>query len=210
MVEVQHHGFVFQDWICTQFFAPFDSNYTDKWDVPASANHLARLPDEFRHLPVSIKACKFGSPLALGDARRQFAIDEDFLLIVGYWQQRGPLKVFVNAIALVVRAALWRSVFHPLTAGDLETFDEAIKDLSLTPLAARNMAKLRKQSAPFNDALIGLNPKIDSKKQRRLQCSLGFQQIWSWVEREPQTEPHPALFGMPLPAALTSGMRQFS
>lgn len=86
MPEVQLHGFDFENWIKQTFFAEFSVSYSNKWDVPAEANDDGIVPIEFRRLPVSIKTCKNRCPIGFGDALRQFKIDEDFLLIVGFWE----------------------------------------------------------------------------------------------------------------------------
>lgn len=72
MTQVQHHGFAFERWVKETFFEPFKANYAQKWDVPAEHNCLCEVPLDLRGLPVSIKTAKFGSPIGLGDAARQF------------------------------------------------------------------------------------------------------------------------------------------
>ena len=86
MPEVQLHGFDFENWIKKTFFADFTVSYSHKWDIPAEFNNLEIIHKEFHHLPVSIKTCKNRSPIGFGDALRQFKNDEDFLLIVGFWE----------------------------------------------------------------------------------------------------------------------------
>lgn len=96
MSEVQLHGFDFENWIKKTFFAESSVSYSHKWDVPAEFNRLEIIPEAFRHLPVSIKTCKNHCPIGFGDALRQFKIDEDFLLIVGFWEQTGGDKNFLS------------------------------------------------------------------------------------------------------------------
>lgn len=102
MAEVQLHGFDFENWIKKTFFAEFSISYSSKWDVPAEFNTLEIIPNEFRNLPVSVKTCKNRSPIGFGDALRQFGINEDFLLIVGFWEQENDNKNFVSVEAVKV------------------------------------------------------------------------------------------------------------
>ena len=112
MPEVQLHGFDFENWIKKIFFADFSVSYSNKWDVPDEFNKLEIVPKEFRHLPVSIKTCKNRSPIGFGDAIRQFSVNEDFLLIVGFWEQSGANKNFVAVEATKIKAQNWKNLFQ--------------------------------------------------------------------------------------------------
>lgn len=182
MAEVQRHGFDFEDWIKQTFFTPFEISYSSKWDVPAEANILSVVPEEFRGLPVSIKTCKNRSPIGFGDALRQFNNNEDFLLIVGFWEQSGEQKNFVAVEAVKIEAKKWQSLFAPLTEADLILLDSAIKN-KLTPYVEARL-KAREIKKSLAKTKIILNPKIDSKTQRRLQCSLPFKIFWEEFARK--------------------------
>ncbi|CAN5495948.1 hypothetical protein BH18ACI1_BH18ACI1_22450 [soil metagenome] len=161
MPEVQSHGFDFENWIKKTFFAEFSISYSSKWDIPAEFNSLEIVPEAFRHLPVSIKTCKNGCPIGFGDALRQFKIDEDFLLIVGFWEQSGGNKNFVAVEAIKVTTQNWRNLFHPLTEADLKLLDATIRNKETHFAEVRKTAKEIKQC--FAPTKIILNPKIDSK-----------------------------------------------
>lgn len=109
--EVQQHGLVFEQWIRTTFFDSYQpSSYTQKWDIPAAVNRA------HGGVPVNPKAAKYGGPVDLGDALRQFDIAEPFLLVIGYWEQAGDTKRFVHIIAPRIEPALWRQLWGPVTA----------------------------------------------------------------------------------------------
>jgi hypothetical protein len=204
--EVQSHGLAFERWVCDTFFDGYrPSRYTQKWDIPAEANT--------RHggLPVNPKAVKYGTPVGLGDALQQFDIDEPFILILGYWQQVGGEKRFVNIVAVTVTPEQWRKLWGSITRPDLEKLDAVIKDRSLDYREARRQAQALKRTAPYNQSLIVLNPKIDSKTQRRLQCSLRFKDIFTHLapETDSSVQAEPVLWGVPVGEAVTSGPRSF-
>lgn len=210
MAEVQRHGFDFENWVKQTFFAEFNAGYTQKWDVPGEANYLAKIPNEFYHLPVSIKTCKFGSPIGFGDAVRQYSNNEDFLLVVGFWRQDGNYKNFVAVEGVKVSTTDWKNLFLPLDLADLVLLDSTIKNIESHYSEARRAAKELKNSDKFKQTKITLNPKIDSKTQRRLQCSLPFNILWQdFVKKAPYQNVDCELFGEKVPNPFLSGQRVF-
>jgi hypothetical protein len=210
MAEVQKHGFDFENWVKETFFEKFEAKYTTKWDVPKEANCLEIIPKDFRNLPVSIKTCKFGSPIGFGDALRQFNNIEDFLLIVGFWKQSGSYKNFVAVEGVKIITSEWRKLFLPLNLDDLTLLDSTIKNTDLHYSEARKRAKEIKKSEKFTQTKIVLNPKIDSKTQRRLQCSLPFNIFWQdFVKKESYQNVECELFGKKIPNPFLSSSRTF-
>jgi hypothetical protein len=204
-LEVQRHGVVFEEWIRNTFFAGYrPPDYTQRWDIPANVN------TNHGGIPVNPKAAKFGTPVDLGDALRQFDIQEPFLLIVGFWQQDGAVKRFVNVQAVRVEPEQWRRLWGSVTRADLERLDALIKDPSRDVLAARREAQAVKRRPPFTEAVIQVNPKIDAK-QRRLQCSLRFADFFTHLapEADRGKSNAPKLLGVPLAAEVVSPPRTF-
>jgi len=191
--EVQRHGLVFEKWVRDTFFEGYKpASYTQRWDIPAAANRA------HGGIPVNPKAVKHGTPVDLGDALRQYAIDEPFLLIIGFWQQDGDMKRIVNIIAPEISPALWRQLWGPVTTADLLKLDALIKDTGPSVEETRRRALKMKNSPPFSEAIIQVNPKIDNHGQRRLQCSLRFGDVFRNLApgADPQPQAHPALFGV--------------
>ncbi len=205
--EVQSHGLLFEQWLRDTFFGGYQpENYTQKWDIPAEAN-----PDHGR-IPVNPKATKHGTPIGLGDALRQFEIGETFLLIVGFWEQVTPVeKRWTNVQTVTVAPDLWARLWHPITKADLEKLNAVIKDKSLSLENARQRAQAIKSQAPFTKAVIQVNPKIDGS-QRRLQCSLRFDDFFSHLASAASSVPQsrPQVFGVPVPAQFESAPRKLS
>jgi len=171
--EVQSHGYQFEKWVRDTFFDGYQApSYTQEWDVAKAANK------KYGGVPVSVKFTKYGSSVDLGDALRQFSIDEKFMLVIGYWKQEGKRKRIVHLIAPVVTPEQWHKLFEPISRDDLQKLDATVKNRDLTPQQASLAAAQLKHAPPFTEASMTMNPKIDSKGQRRLQCSLRFDQNW--------------------------------
>ena len=179
MVEVQFHGFSFERWAKDTFFSGYLGNYMQKWDILASENKKEEVPIEWRNFPVSTKTAKWGSPIGLGDAMRQRNIDETFVMIDGFWRQRTPQEKWFEEIGVVkFHPDFWNSLWGAIDLSTLRELDSKIKDLSLHYSDARKVAKQWKSQLVRSGSKIVINPKIDSKKQRRIQCSLPFPIFW--------------------------------
>lgn len=203
--EVQSHGLQFERWLREKFFGGYvPASQTQKWDIPASAN-----PDHGR-IPVNPKAAKHGTPVGLGDAFRQFDIDEPFMLIVGFWDQVSPEeKRWTNVQAAKVKPQIWKQLWAPVTREDLEKLDAVIKDKTLSLEESRKRAREIKTRPPFTESVIQVNPKIDGS-QRRLQCSLRFDDFFKHlaVEASPERTTRPQIFGVAVPAVFESAPRR--
>jgi hypothetical protein len=202
--EVQSHGLVFERWVRDTFFDGYKpASYTQRWDIPAAANRAHGA------IPVNPKAVKHGTAVDLGDALRQYEIDEPFLLIIGFWSQDGDMKRIVNIIAPRVSPELWRKLWGPVTYADLLKLDALIKDTGPSVEETRKLALKMKNSPPFSEAIIQVNPKIDNRGQRRLQCSIRFGDVFKHLApgADPSPQARPALFGVEYPGPIASKPR---
>ena len=157
--EVQQHGLVFEAWVRDTFFDGYKPpSYTQKWDIPAAVNQ--------RHgsIPVNRKTTKDHTPVDLGDALRQFDIDEPFILIIGYWRQDGDQKRFVNIIAPRIEPTTWRKLWGPVIRADLGRLDAIIKNHSLDPAEARRQAQAIKNAPPLHRIHYSREPQDRLKK----------------------------------------------
>lgn len=202
--EVQRHGLVFEQWVRDTFFDGYrPASYTQKWDIPAEAN--------LRHggVPVNPKAIKYGTPVDLGDALRQFEIAEPFILVLGFWRQEGAEKRFVNLVAARVTPEHWRALWGAVTLADLQRLDALIKDPGRPVAETRRRALRMKSAPPFTTAVIQVNPKLDTKGQRRLQCSVRFADVFRHLAPTASAaeQAHPELWGVPFPGPVASPPR---
>ena len=203
--EVQQHGLSFEHWVADTFFGGHRaSRPTEKWDIPASANK------NHGRIPVNPKATQYGEPILLGDALRQYDIEEPFLLIVGFWEQDGRGKKFLQSLVARIEPDQWRKLWAPVTRDDLESMDKLVRDTSRPMTEVRREVLRRKKQPPFSEAVIQLNPKID-QSQRRLQCSISYVRLFKSLApgRDRKAQPSAEIFGRPVPPIASSPPRQF-
>jgi hypothetical protein len=203
--EVQQHGLSFEHWVADTFFGGHrPSGPTDKWDVPASANK------NHGRIPVNPKATQYGEPMLLGDALRQYDIKEPFLLIVGFWEQDGRGKKFVQSLVVRIDPDRWHKLWGPVTRADLEAMDKLVKDTSRPIAEVRKEVLRRKKLPPFSQAVIQLNPKID-QSQRRLQCSISYVRLFKNLApgRDRKAQAFAKIFGRRIPRITSSPPRSF-
>ncbi len=185
--EVQSHGFTFEQRVWNHLF---QRGYTDDWDIPGSAN--------LQHpgVPISVKFIEWKNSIYLGDAERQFAIDQPFEMVVGFYQQSEGEKKIVAIHHLHFTPEQWRRMWGSITAEELNAFSERIKQGSIQEAqdyARPHAARLREKSGIFS-----INPKIN-KDQRRIQCSIPFTVFYrEVVKTEPEVQPEIILWGREL------------
>ena len=205
--EEQVHGVVFEQWIRDTFFNGYKPrSYTQKWDIPADKN------TEHGGLPANPKAAKYGTPVDMGDALRQFRVAEDkqnFLLIVGFWDQDGENKKWVNGVVAEVSPETYQKLWDPVTKEDLERLDAVVKDKSLSLEEARAQAQKIKSRIPFSKSIMQVNPKLDAK-QRRLQCSIRFGDFFHYLapKAESLRQDKPMIWDVPMPEEFKSPPRR--
>lgn len=183
--ERQGHGKAFEDWVVETFLDGRKiPTHTDKWDAEG-VTFKQEFKDKtgfYNGLPISIKTCKYNQSVNFGDAIRQFENAQDFLLIVGFWKESGGSKKIVQVVTKKVSKDDWHELFidyktekdkgashcKKRTRDKILELDKTIKTTEGYE-EARKKAKIGKSEIK---STMTLNPKIDSKKQRRLQCSL--------------------------------------
>lgn len=210
MAEVQIHGFIFEDWFRRAFFnASADGSFYRKlWDVDADAAALKFVPKEFRGLPISVKVAKVGGAICLGDALRQRQINGDFLMVVGFHEQRTETEKWIVDIAYArFTAKDWAALWGEVTPEHICDIDRAVKNRATHYSSMRFEAQRLKELLPTGTSEISLNPKIDAN-QRRVQCSLPNSAFWRAVGRERQGRA--SLWSQDFPNPIISSARTFN
>lgn len=187
MPESQQHGFIWQKDIMANVYkvpqAFIDSEkYTAAHDVPAAHNGLDKAD-------LSIKTTGNAKRVDMGDALRIFdtvSYGSPFHMTVIHWAQDGSKKKLVDIVEVKLTSAT-KELFGTLTREEIVGLDTSVKgfpkgcsakDPSCAPITALCESLCAKTGA------IQLNKKIDSKTQRRLQCS--FNNFTGFLDAYPE------------------------
>ena len=202
MSKSQHHGNIFEHRVRKAFgvVETLPVQYTARFDIESAHD-----PEG---LPTSIKATGTGI-VCMADARRVFEIQEPFRLVVGAYHQVSGQKVFHQVHEFHVQPDEWQTLQGHLPLGQVAAFHQKLTEFKEGDHeAARQWAKTRKAElgTQYPEAKLQLTPKIDSKKQRRLQASIHLKDLIDAVadHRCHQTDYR----GLKLPLTLASTSRE--
>ncbi len=202
MPESQQHGCIWEDWIKKDIYQISQRNpYTAKFDIPKELN--TRNPDT----NVSIKTTQSKS-VDMGDALRVFENKEKTQLLVIRYKQEEEKKKLQEIVLCQMPSQ--SSFFGSVTKEEIEKLVSMIKSV---PKGKPNETLLQeihayKEELNKKSGSIHFRPKLDSKSQRRLQCSIvDFEKVLqSTVILEKNTEGK--LFNCSIPKELESCRRQ--
>jgi hypothetical protein len=171
----QLHGKTIEDMIKSAFQGSSDCSrsVSSRFDIEA-------IFDKDLHLNTSIKASKKDN-IELADARRFFENKDGFRLIICRYQQKGKMKVFNEIHEIFIDNHILDYLKGDMTYEVIVNYHEMLKSFPVGKhTEARIFAKEHKQvlQSTYSSNII-LNPKIDSKNQRRLQCSMNINHLYS-------------------------------
>jgi hypothetical protein len=183
MPESQAHGFIWEKSVLEGVYGIFNTqqggSYTRKHDVPANENMID-------HVNVSIKTAG-GKSVDMGDARRVFdaAENEPITLLVLQYKQEGAEKVLKNVLEVDLTSST-EELFGEVTLAEISELHEYIRNIppGTASLRIREEYKERARKLNLKSGALQFRPKVDSKNQRRLQCS--FPDIGAFCERWPE------------------------
>jgi hypothetical protein len=201
MPENQQHGFLWESEIKTKVFALVGSDqYTAIHDVDRSRNIFNSAEN------VSIKTTG-SDTLCMGDAARVFGYEEGVehtCIVVQYTQNIGRKDlIHVYELDLTARGTLWGQV----TKEDVDSLNNLVRSM---PPGARDSEidrtiTQKKNELNAKSGAIRFNPKLDSKTQRRLQCSIpGFKTYASLIKTSTS---NPIVRGIAITSSIYTGPR---
>jgi hypothetical protein len=163
----------------------------------------------------AVKAALQSASVSLSDASRVWAWDRALILVVGLYAQVGGDKIFHTVYEFHFRLSANERfrLYGTLTHEEVLNFHKKLKTFGVgSHGAARVWAKAQKELLSSKVGAIQLNPKIDTKSQRRLQCSAKLAGLVDACENticfsDKETGTYR---GLPLPYAVKSSARQFS
>ena len=171
-MEVQAHGNYYEDLKTRQitglgkaeYDALKESGYTSGMDIEKG---LLSAYD------YSIKTSK-GNKVDCGDILRRRQ-ETDYNLVVGCYSQVGDNKVFYSEYTFYIRPEHEQKIWGRMNYNQLAEYVDYIKNIPAGKEAQQETKTERtvlKNCIEDKNALMKIHPKVDSKKQRRVQCSL--------------------------------------
>ncbi|WP_409433238.1 hypothetical protein ACJ3XI_01700 [Litorimonas sp. RW-G-Af-16] len=204
----QLHGKRFEDVIkaTTQFAGASDNarSNTAGFDIEAKF-------DKLKSLPTSIKVTG-NKTIALSDARRFWTLACDYRMLVGRWYQEDGIKAFREITEFIISTEAHKAMLGTLPLKEVDKFHHDLASFRHGYEGAKEarMFHSNRKSQLEKDfsSYITLNPKVDSKSQRRLQCSVSFDALSKFAdEKTVFTESYSDIV---LPFQIISSPRSFS
>lgn len=187
----------------------FSYSAADRKRGPNDIFDIGAQDDKSLNIPTSIKSTGSGS-VALADARRFWNSfnHAPYRLLIGSFRQDGDIKVFETIHEFILRARYKGPLLGNVTALAINHFHDGLKTFPLGQHAkARAWAKEYKTSLEHQMGTVSLNYKIDSKTQRRLQCSVSLDSLRKTIDDDDYFA-HTQRFGsMVLPHSIISKRR---
>ena len=171
-MEVQAHGNYYEDLKTRQitglskaeYDALKENGYTSGMDI------MKGLMSAYDY---SIKTSK-GNKVDCGDILRRRQ-ETDYNLVVGCYSQVGDNKVFYSEYTFYIRPEHEQKLWGRMNYNQLAEYVDYIKNIPAGKEAQQETKTERtvlKNCIEDKNALMKIHPKVDSKKQRRVQCSL--------------------------------------
>ena len=176
-MEVQAHGNKFEDGVIKERTGLSKDEY-DAMKVNGYTSTFDLTQGLIVDYNASIKTTG-NNTICCSDSLRMMK-HTDYRLIVGCYNQVGKKKVFHTQYEFYIQPSDYIKLWGNMDYQKVEQFVDFVKNIphgkeaQLSTKPERN--KLQEQ-VQCKEALFSFNPKVDSKKQRRVQCSLKLDQL---------------------------------
>ena len=171
-MEVQAHGNYYEDLKTKQI----TGLSKDEYDALKESGYTSGMDIEKGLLSAydySIKTSK-GNKVDCGDILRRRQ-ETDYNLVVGCYSQVGDNKVFYSEYTFYIRPEHEQKLWGRMNYNQLAEYVDYIKNIPAGREAQQETKTERtvlKNCIEDKNALMKIHPKVDSKKQRRVQCSV--------------------------------------
>ena len=176
-MEVQQHGNYFEDLKIKELTGYGKEEY-DSFKSNGYTSSMDLVEGLYVDRNYSIKTAK-GNKVDCGDILRRM-VEDDYNIVVGLWKQSGDNKIFHTEYTFNIKPEDMIKLWGNMKYEDVKEFDSFIKSIpsgkeaQQTTKAERTS---RKKTLADKNALMVIHPKVDSKNQRRVQCSFKIDQM---------------------------------
>lgn len=176
-MEVQAHGNQYEDRVIRErtgmskdeYDAKKENGYTSEFDLASG------LVVDYNG---SIKTTK-NNTICCSDLLRKMR-HNDYHLIVGVYKQVGKQKKFHTEYEFFITPEDYNTLWGEMNYDVVEEFVKYVKSIPAGKAAQQSTKPVRntlQKEAQCKKALFKINPKVDSKNQRRVQCSLHIDKL---------------------------------
>jgi hypothetical protein len=160
--ERQKHGLDYEQYIIQKYNLIKSKNYTSIYDAYTYKNDI----------PVQIKCIKSGSAIEMGSYLRNKSKLQDFILVIGFWE-----NVKNNIVKEHVMYIDHRTFTKNLTfiddqkmLGEMKNISNSIRD----DLKWTEFRKKYQEKWKINNNILDIRFKRDHKQQKRIQCAISY------------------------------------
>jgi hypothetical protein len=175
MVRSQEFGFVIENILRTKVFdLPEKNNDTKHYDIPANENKFDNKEN------ISIKTSG-SNIICLGDVLRIFNSEQTTLILIMYSQIQSQRKI-KEIIEIKFNSELKTLLFGLTKEEEIKNVQKYIKEIPQGSTSSEIKKTYKKMTKDLKKGLITFNAKVDSKNQRRLQCSISVNTLLSYPQ----------------------------
>jgi hypothetical protein len=167
--ESQAHGFKFENCVKVEVFKINDKiKYTSKYDIPEEFNTI-------NDNNISIKTTKTRY-VGCADIFRFLESDKTEMIII-YYKQIENYKQVIKTYSLHLTDNFMKSLNGDINKYELNQLNQYIKNIPHGKVSKETKKEYKNKCKQLSLEYFIVNPKVDSKKQRRVQCTLKLDAI---------------------------------
>lgn len=204
--ESQAHGNIIEGIVVKEVFQIFDKiNYTSVHDIPASFNSFNTNEN------ISIKTTG-SNTIYLGDILRvkNYDFNEEHTIIIISYKQKGNYKYITVIYEITYNQALHSLLFDSVTHDELISFNTYVKEIPHGKVSNEIKHIYKSQSKNLSKrGILTYHAKVDSKKQRRTQCSIPkfAKNLQPFIKYQSSPDAPNVLRGITIPPYIYSPLR---
>jgi hypothetical protein len=177
VTEVQAHGNVFEDIIIREFTGMSKNEY-DKLKPNGYTSTFDLVKGIITKSNYSIKTTG-KMTVECADILKRME-DKEYKLIVGCYNQKGENKIFHTQYEFFITSDDDTKLWGDMTYEQIVQFVNFVRAIPPGKGGQKNTLKERnilKEQIQCKNSLMKINPKVDSKNQRRVQCSFKLKEM---------------------------------
>ena len=177
MAEVQQHGNAFEDLKIQELTGISKSKY-DKLKPNGYTSSFDLVEGIIVSYNASIKTTGKKTVECADILKRM--LETEYRLIVGCYTQQGGNKLFHTEYEFFITPDDYSKLWGTMTYECVKSFVDFVKNIPHGREGQKNTLKQRKflqEQVQCKSSLMKINPKVDSKNQRRVQCSFKLDEM---------------------------------